>query len=507
MFLFKHFKKNNKKRGEGGGDSVDHVLQIPSSISLKNSKEKHSKKSQSDIPKKSGQLVSSLPLPINDEKKPNKSLSDRSHLPKNVGHRLLDEGNIFFSTPDIWSNAPTSPIMIPKNNAAPRTLRKSISIESSPRGDSFDYERYHRRMPQSTTNTPSTSPHPLETPIIMERPPSCSLDVICEDPLVSLSPFDRMMALCADPGMNHSFSEESTDIHFNNVRPLVEKSQNVNILIAEMADPIHPGRSMTVVLKKQPLHFETAATNYRSIHESNFQRMLSDPILSNKRGYPHIVSFIDHVISTAEKFHFIIMEYCIHGDLLTFVTKNAVRASAPITRLLLKDVGMGLKYMHGLNIAHRDLKLENVFLSWDRDCGRVIAKIGDFGHACQIFEKTKDSYTLGSPDYAAPELLRGGRHNSLHGDRWSYGVCLFSAFEKRFPFQINRTTDGFIINPFIVNGVEIETYSLQFNWMAAEPEFADLLSKIFIYKSKDRLGMKAILKHSFFKKAVFPLVF
>lgn len=507
MFLFKHFKKSNKKQKEENIESIEHVVQIPSSNSLKNSKEKQVKKSQSDVPKKSEQLVSSLLLPTNDERKPNKSLSDRGHLKsKAVECKRLDEENVFFSTPDIWKHVPTSPITIPKNNNQVRILRKSVSIESSPRDDSFDYEKYIQRLSQFTMNAPSESPPLFEIPIMIERPPSCSLDVTVEDPLISLSPFDRMMALAADHGLQSSFSEESVEFHFNNVRPLEARETKGKILIAEMSDPMHPEKSITVIIKKQPFRCETVMTDYRSIHESNFQRMLSDPIFSNKRGYPHVVAFIDHTSSKTEMSHFIIMEYCMHGDLLNFITKKSTNASTPVMRLLLKDVGMGLKYIHSLNIAHRDLKLENVFLSWDRTCGRVIAKIGDFGHACQIFEMTKDPYTLGSPDYAAPELFRGDKHNSLHGDRWSYGVCLFSAFEKRFPFQINRNIEGFIINPFIVDGVEIQTYPLQFNWMIAEPEFADLLSKIFIYKSKERLGMKAILQHDFFKKTVYPLV-
>lgn len=508
MFIFKHFLKSNKRQKEGYGDG--NSIPSSSSISLKDVKKQQSKKSQSDIPKKSSYGVSVIPLPKIEDRKMTKALSDRSHLPKETGGKLVDLGEVFFSTPDIWNNAPTSPITIPGNKIK-RTLRRSVSIESSSRGDSFEYDKIHQVLSSVKANSQTPSQTGSGVSINIEQILSCSTDLHNDDPLQSLSPFDKMMALAAIGSVtndfeNNSVSDQSIELQFNNVRPLPTKDNKERILIAEMEDPVHLGRSMTVVIKKQLLCFETAMSDYRALHESNIQRFLSDPIFSGDRGYPYIVAFVDHTLSKSANLHYIIMEYCIHGDLLNFITKQTVKASSPITRLLLRDVAMGLKFMHKKNIAHRDLKLENIFLAWNKNAGRVIAKIGDFGHASQIFEKTKDPYTLGSPDYAAPELYRNENHNSLHGDRWSYGVCLFSSFEKRFPFQVNRTREGFVVNPFTVDGEEMKTYSVQINWMKAEPEFEDLISKLFIYEPKKRLGMKEILRHDFFKKMVYPLV-
>ena len=46
----------------------------------------------------------------------------------------------------------------------------------------------------------------------------------------------------------------------------------------------------------------------------------------------------------------------------------------------LKDILMGVQYLHNLQIAHRDLKPENIVLAIDG-----VAKICDFGWASTIF--------------------------------------------------------------------------------------------------------------------------
>lgn len=58
--------------------------------------------------------------------------------------------------------------------------------------------------------------------------------------------------------------------------------------------------------------------------------------------------------------------------------------------------------MHGLNIAHRDIKTENIIIDSDFN-----AKLIDFGLA-KIYNSPNDDYLetfCGSPSYVAPELI------------------------------------------------------------------------------------------------------
>jgi serine/threonine protein kinase len=76
--------------------------------------------------------------------------------------------------------------------------------------------------------------------------------------------------------------------------------------------------------------------------------------------------------------------------------------------------------MHNnFNIAHRDLKLENVFLDKFGN-----AFLGDFGFACTL---DSDTYfqICGSYSTASPELLNGTSCDPLKNDVFALGACLW----------------------------------------------------------------------------------
>lgn len=65
-----------------------------------------------------------------------------------------------------------------------------------------------------------------------------------------------------------------------------------------------------------------------------------------------------------------------------------------------------MQYLHDLDIAHRDLKCENIFITRDNKI-----KIGDFGFArfCRDALTGEELYSktfCGSAAYAAPEILQ-----------------------------------------------------------------------------------------------------
>lgn len=66
----------------------------------------------------------------------------------------------------------------------------------------------------------------------------------------------------------------------------------------------------------------------------------------------------------------------------------------------LKDIISGYVELAKKGFLHRDLKLANIFIKDKK------AKIGDFGFAKkQEAEKCKETYSVGSPLYMAPETL------------------------------------------------------------------------------------------------------
>jgi len=93
-----------------------------------------------------------------------------------------------------------------------------------------------------------------------------------------------------------------------------------------------------------------------------------------------------------------------------------------------------LELLHDHDIAHRDLKLEN--LMWNGWTAMLIdfglAKVGG-SHLCHA--------KCGTRSYCPPEVLCGKPYNGTKADLWSMGICLFAYCCGFFPFREAAQTD------------------------------------------------------------------
>jgi serine/threonine-protein kinase len=95
-----------------------------------------------------------------------------------------------------------------------------------------------------------------------------------------------------------------------------------------------------------------------------------------------------------------------------------------------KQICRGLRYAHEKNIAHRDIKPQNILL--DKE-GKVL--ISDFGIA-RIFSNTHITLTgvaVGTPEYMSPEQAEG-KEPDAQTDVYSLGIVLYEMVTHQPPF-------------------------------------------------------------------------
>ncbi|KAE8738811.1 hypothetical protein FOCC_FOCC015710 [Frankliniella occidentalis] len=151
---------------------------------------------------------------------------------------------------------------------------------------------------------------------------------------------------------------------------------------------------------------------------------------------------LEGMFETPERI-FVVMEK-LRGDMLEMILSSEKgRLSERITKFLITQILVALKYLHSKNIVHCDLKPENVLLSSDGDFPQV--KLCDFGFARIIGEKSFRRSVVGTPAYLAPEVLRNkGYNRSL--DMWSVGVIVYVSLSGTFPFNEDEDINDQIQN-------------------------------------------------------------
>ena len=146
-------------------------------------------------------------------------------------------------------------------------------------------------------------------------------------------------------------------------------------------------------------------------------------------GNSHVVSFEDFkVVEYLEEIGWDIsirmeyltsfMDYCTGKEL---TEKEVIKLGC--------DLAMALIYCRKLNIIHRDVKPENIFVSRFGDF-----KLGDFGIAREQAHTMSNMSKKGTYSYMAPEIYKGEKYDSSI-DIYSLGIVLYKLMnQNRLPF-------------------------------------------------------------------------
>jgi len=160
-----------------------------------------------------------------------------------------------------------------------------------------------------------------------------------------------------------------------------------------------------------------------------FERFKLEGVIGRKLDHPGVMKVYE---DSAHSRVYLAMEW-VEGKLLRIVLHEQKRLPFDRAIKLLIEVCDALDYIHRNGVVHRDLKPENIMLD---EHDRI--KLIDFGIATSEGARRltfgKLSQLMGSPDYIAPEQVRGRRGDG-RSDIYALGVMLYEMVTGETPFK------------------------------------------------------------------------
>lgn len=185
-------------------------------------------------------------------------------------------------------------------------------------------------------------------------------------------------------------------------------------------------------------------------------------------------------------FLYVVMELCKGGEVFAkivelkrFSEKNAASLGQQMLR--------SIEYIHGMKIAHRDIKAENFMLAEPHIAAQV--KMIDFGMACKFEDGQVLTELCGSPHYLAPELI--GQKYDYRADVWAFGVLLYLLQYGHYPYDAKHPRD--IMVKILTEPIRWQTkVKLSKNGL-------DFLKKLLEHDPKKRMSAMESLQHGWMK--------
>jgi serine/threonine protein kinase len=163
--------------------------------------------------------------------------------------------------------------------------------------------------------------------------------------------------------------------------------------------------------------------------EHDHQQLIIDEVmmlkeLSSKSKY--IINF-QNAWQHEDKVIFI-TELALSGTLKEYILQRKDNINLRVIKGWCKQILEGLLFLHDQNIAHRDIKCNNIF--YNCNTGNIL--IGDFGLAKQ---RVSNFHTvIGTPEYMAPEMYEDDGYDEKV-DIYAFGMCLLEMITKEIPYN------------------------------------------------------------------------
>ena len=185
--------------------------------------------------------------------------------------------------------------------------------------------------------------------------------------------------------------------------------------------------------------------SHRAEHDEIHEQVITEVESLKRLQHQHIIPIWEctdepqmiSIGNAEEKLHFVVMAYCKH-TLRTYLQQKVPPPPDSAKCIIAKQMSETLAYIHSKNIAHRDVKPDNILVEEQREGLHIKLHIYfiDFAlgkmkpgstQASKISAKTG----VGTMEFAAPEVLKGEEYDAAKADVWSLGCVIFSLYNQQ----------------------------------------------------------------------------
>ncbi|WIA16237.1 hypothetical protein OEZ85_012948 [Tetradesmus obliquus] len=200
--------------------------------------------------------------------------------------------------------------------------------------------------------------------------------------------------------------------------------------------------------------------------------------------HPHAVKLLD--VFEDSKGYQLVMPLLKGGELFEHVASRRATLTEATAATMARSLLQYLAHVHGLGVAHMDIKPENIMFDCEGPSGAL--KVIDLGSAEFVLQGEEVPHAFGTVRYSSPEMAAHSAGPA--SDVWSVGVVLCQVLTGRVPFLKDNDVETLA---YIKKGPEVKFSGS--TWRSISEPAKDCIRLMLCPQPQQRPSASQLLSH------------